>query len=736
MHFLWHINRPDASENETLQQSMKVRDELKKSFPVYHSRAMRREFIHSFGTVTHSNPAFLREAYRRLTGDSSASSNATETEVDARIAHLLDTEDPDLVWDLRVNNSGRPETYTTYLEFCQKYIDSQIETAVDDRRHDPVVGGNAVTHLATAMSVKDLHEQVAKLCPEGTPIPSIQWLRLQFWPRRTNCGFAKRQTGRLRIKFMIQARQFRKAHVDAHYASALFRYLKEFAVRYRQHCLMVCMDDKHTVKVGEPNYPVAGAERGKQVLVTSSKTFAVADHDFTKFSLTPSVHFLVEIPESMDGSFYTGRVHVGLKENAFQPSSPIRHMAELHSILDADEAPPMLLLYADGGPDHRMTYATVQISLICLFLYLDLDFLCAIRTPPYHSWKNPAERVMSILNIGLQSVGIMRQKTESFEEALKPCNSLKAIRSLGESNPDLKEEVLDAMSPMKALLQGIFVRLQLKDHKFKTFEAASEQEIDELWSSILNVDDTITPETTTKVQVEKQEKFQDFLRDHCKVRHYMFSVKKCVDPSCICKPPRLSREQFDSLHHLPDPVPDGDHYKKFENLYGSTTTEQHRPSLQECKGKCGMPFTPTAQYANNVKLVLQCHECEKWRLVIYCNCRLSPKEKSELSEILESVQYSCGCALQDIEHDDESILQKVFTRANLTCLSPIEIPYYSTNAHEPLCFHCGSEGTIDDDINLKDKYPICAQCLAKKPLIMRRRKGAGPSTTSKKKRVS
>ena len=120
LHFLWHINRPDASENETLQQSMKVRDELKKSFPVYHSRAMRREFIHSFGTVTHSNPAFLREAYRRLTGDSSASSNATETEVDARIAHLLDTEDPDLVWDLRVNNSGRPETYTTYLEFWPK----------------------------------------------------------------------------------------------------------------------------------------------------------------------------------------------------------------------------------------------------------------------------------------------------------------------------------------------------------------------------------------------------------------------------------------------------------------------------------------------------------------------------------------------------------------------------------------------------------------------------------------
>ena len=94
--------------------------------------AMRREFIHSFGTVTHSNPAFLREAYRRLTEDSSASSNATETEVDARIAHLLDTEDPDLVWDLRVNNSGRPETFTVCLSSmltikqCWRYLTDKL----------------------------------------------------------------------------------------------------------------------------------------------------------------------------------------------------------------------------------------------------------------------------------------------------------------------------------------------------------------------------------------------------------------------------------------------------------------------------------------------------------------------------------------------------------------------------------------------------------------------------------
>lgn len=121
--------------------------------------------------------------------------------------------------------------------------------------------------------------------------------------------------------------------------------------------------------------------------MTSAKKLAVADRDFTKFSLTPSVSFLIEIPEKITESFYTGRAFVGLKDNAFQPSSPIRHMTELKGVLRAvNDTHPILLLYTDGGPDHQLTYTTVQISLISLLLALDLDFLCAVRTP-YHSWK-------------------------------------------------------------------------------------------------------------------------------------------------------------------------------------------------------------------------------------------------------------------------------------------------------------------------------------------------------------
>ena len=89
-------------------------------------------------------------------------------------------------------------------------------------------------------------------------------------------------SGRFNVKYIIQARQFRKDHEDSHYAAAVFRCQRELAVMFRQHSTFHCVDDKHNVKVSEPYYPVAAAERGKRVLVWRNETFEVADHDFCK----------------------------------------------------------------------------------------------------------------------------------------------------------------------------------------------------------------------------------------------------------------------------------------------------------------------------------------------------------------------------------------------------------------------------------------------------------------------
>ena len=52
---------------------------------------------------------------------------------------------------------------------------------------------------------------------------------------------------------------------------------------------------------------------------------------------------------------------------------------------------------------------SVKLSLIALFMEMYLDMIVAQRTAPGNSWADPVERIMSIVNTGLQGVGVMRQ---------------------------------------------------------------------------------------------------------------------------------------------------------------------------------------------------------------------------------------------------------------------------------------------------------------------------------------
>ena len=105
---------------------------------------------------------------------------------------------------------------------------------------------------------------------------------------------------------MVQQRQWRHDHPDQHYAAACYRYMREYSIALRDVCAFVSLDDKHKVKIGEPNYPVAAAERGKRVIVRSDEVLSVGDHNFTKFSLVPSVIFILNIPEQISDSWYSG----------------------------------------------------------------------------------------------------------------------------------------------------------------------------------------------------------------------------------------------------------------------------------------------------------------------------------------------------------------------------------------------------------------------------------------------
>ncbi|GBB98408.1 hypothetical protein RclHR1_03220001, partial [Rhizophagus clarus] len=524
---------------------------------------------------------------------------------------------------------------------------------------------------------------------------------------------------------MVQSRQLRSNHIDNHYASALFRYLKELAIMFKDYSWLVFMDDKHRCKIGEPGYPVAAVERGKQVIVSYNKSFVVADHDFTKCGIIPSVIMFCDIPESIEDSFYQGKVYVGLKDPIFQPSSPIRHNSELYNLLVNDEQQnPFLFIYTDGGPDHRVNYLRVQLSLIALFVTLDLDLLVAVRTPPGHSWKNPVERIMSILNLGLQCIGLMRaEMNEGYEEIMKYCNSMEDIRNKAEEEPQLKEQLLNSLHPTIELMENLIRRLELKEEPFGIFKAASDEEITTLWNSLLLIDNSLTMEDNSKKSIQNKSEFLEFYNHCCKSRHYFFEIKKCGLLDChICKPVRCDSETWLKVHSFPDPIPttDGKKYKSFEELYDQETTEEYRPSLSETKKSNNeMGFKSSAQNCKNVGTLIQCGECDKWR-VVYSKSKLSSQDKEELAQFLDEIQYTCGDTFYSLagtniqdSNDINDSMKKLFSivkvNNTLTCNSPIEISYYSSGLFkETLCFNCGVE--CEEHTNYGEYFPYCEDC--------------------------
>ena len=100
--------------------------------------------------------------------------------------------------------------------------------------------------MPIAISVKDLVQIIIErlenkygVIPNNIEIPSTEWVRLQFWPKTE---FSEnRYTGRFQIRYMIQARQIQKFHVDSHYCSALWRYLRELVIKFKEftNCLQL-----------------------------------------------------------------------------------------------------------------------------------------------------------------------------------------------------------------------------------------------------------------------------------------------------------------------------------------------------------------------------------------------------------------------------------------------------------------------------------------------------------------
>lgn len=129
--------------------------------------------------------------------------------------------------------------------------------------------------------------------------------------------------------------------------------------------------------------------------------------------------------------------------------------------------PPVLMKFTDGGTDQRNTLESVKCANICIFKEFNLDLLIHLRCAPGQSWINPAERIMSILNLCLQNVSLQREKgPESTEAILKQCGSMADIGS----KIDLKPDWLDLLEPVQRVIRNRFSRLKLKNEPIQTVD--------------------------------------------------------------------------------------------------------------------------------------------------------------------------------------------------------------------------------------------------------------------------
>ena len=122
---------------------------------------------------------------------------------------------------------------------------------------------------------------------------------------------------------------------------------------------------------------------------------------------------------------------------------------------------------------------------------IDLDHVCAARTAPYHSYRNPVKCIMSTVNLGLQAVALARkQMPEEMEKEAFKCNSLKMLCQAAERNSNFQEAALDSTATVKILLADITMRLELKSkiQKLREFSAAS-SDIETLWNALLAIDE-------------------------------------------------------------------------------------------------------------------------------------------------------------------------------------------------------------------------------------------------------
>ena len=177
---------------------------------------------------------------------------------------------------------------------------------------------------------------------------------------------------------------------------------------------------------------------------------------------------MCDLPEKATGSFFTGQVYIRIKDSVSEPSDPLIHVVELLSDLLNDKE-TFFTIFIDGGRDHNIKYLYVHCVLLALFKIGNFDKLNVGLCIPNHSWRDPVERCMSLLNIGLQVLALQRHHAGIFESTMSSCKTMKALRSQPDQKIGFKEAFISSIEHSRRLVESSFSGLELKGKQRKIF---------------------------------------------------------------------------------------------------------------------------------------------------------------------------------------------------------------------------------------------------------------------------
>ena len=151
------------------------------------------------------------------------------------------------------------------------------------------------------------------------------------------------------------------------------------------------------------------------------------------------------------------------------------------------------------------------------------------------------------------------------------------------------------------------------------------------------------------------QRFLDSFNIAAKWVTYSFDILKCGRDSCNkCKSVRLPKDIFNSIKHLPFPLPD-DHAWALPTLLNSSGKRHNgrAPTVSkgegiQCKDEKSSILCKSSTFEKCSADSAMC----MWRLV-YSKYKLPVAERRQLQQLLDEHSYSCGAKLQDLHLEDK-----------------------------------------------------------------------------------